>query len=169
MLLSAADTTFTHTPTHTPTVCSSWPFGPCQAHRRVWGVSFVIVMSSSEWCQNGKSQERVDQIEWSTAFQTIDTSRCVFVLLHCWTSLRAHFFYLWHGSQYHKFMVIEMAESFGGNAVNLILQQKRSPYSICTQCHAWCDRETPESKWSYRGLTGFATYPLHKSYLLIAK
>lgn len=73
------------------------------------------------------------------------------------------------GMQYHKFMVIEMAQSFGENAVDLIPQQKRSPYSICTQWLMQCDRETPESKRSYRGLAGFTTYPQHKSYLLITK
>lgn len=57
MLLSAADTTFTHTHTHLQ-LCSSWPFRPCQAHRRVCGISFVIVMSSSEWCQHEESQDR---------------------------------------------------------------------------------------------------------------
>lgn len=68
--------------------------------------------------------------------------------------------YTRQGTLYRKFMVIEKGTIFWEekNAVNLIPQRKkRSPYSICTQCHMWHDRETPESKRSYRGLAGFAT------------
>lgn len=105
-----------------------------------------------------------------TVVFSVSDKSCVSVSLSYSTSLRACVVCVCGGGgQYHKFMVIEMAESFGGNAVNLILRQKRSPYSICTQWHTRCDRETPESKRSYQGLTGFTTYPLHKSYLLINK
>lgn len=105
-----------------------------------------------------------------TVVFSVSDKSCVSVSLSYSTSLRACVVCVCGGGgQYHKFMVIEMAESFGGNAVNLILRQKRSPYSICTQWHTRCDRETPESKRSYQGLTGFTTYPLHKSYLLITK
>lgn len=100
---------------------------------------------------------------------SVSNKRCVSVSLSYSTSLFASACAYDGGTQYHKFMVIEMVESLGGNAVNLILLQKRSPYSIGTQCHTRCDRETPESKRSYQGLAGFTTYPLHKSYLLITK
>lgn len=157
MLLSPTDTTFIylqshHTHTYTCTQMRLLTFQGLPSPSRVCGVSFVTVMSSSERCQCKGSQGTVDKIRWSSVF---------FFACTRWR--------IWQRMQYHKFMVIEMAESFGGNAGNLIPRQRRSPYSICTQCRTRCDRETPESKRSYRGLTGVTTYPLHKSYLLITK
>lgn len=154
-----------HTRAYTCTRAQLLTFQALPSPSRVCSVSFVTVMSSSERCQRKESRGTVDKIQWSSVFQTKAVFLCHCPILH----LCVHVLCVYAGGQYHKFMVIEMAESFGGNAVNLILRQKRSPYSICTQWHTRCDRETPESKRSYQGLTGFTTYPLHKSYLLITK
>lgn len=63
MLLSAADTTFTHLQVHTHTCTMQLlTFQALPSPSRVCGVSFVIVMSSSERCQRKESQDRVDKI-----------------------------------------------------------------------------------------------------------
>lgn len=64
----------------------------------------------------------MDEIQWSSVFQTKAVFLCHCPILH----LCVHVLCVYAGGgQYHKFMVIEMAESFGGNAVNLILRQKK--------------------------------------------
>lgn len=60
-----------------------------------------------------------------TVVFSVSDKSCVSVSLSYSTSLRACVVCVCGGGQYHKFMVIEMAESFGGNAVNLILRQKK--------------------------------------------
>lgn len=115
--------TYTHTRAHTHThICSSWPFA-CQP---MGGLRIFICHSN---VFRGKMPTRREPRNSGQ-----DLSLSLFPFAH--TCLCA-----WQRLQYHKFMVIEMAECLEGNAVNLILQKRRSVYSICTQCHTQHDRK----------------------------
>lgn len=170
MLLSADETTFTHfttTPhTYTRTQMQLLTF---QALPSLSRVLWRFICHSNVFLGQMPAQGEPEYSGQDIVVYSVSNKRCASVSLSYSTSLCACVCAYDWAMQYHKFMVIEMAESFGGNAVNLILRQKRSPYSICTRWRSGCDRETPESKRSYQGLTGFTTYPLHKSYLLITK
>lgn len=74
--------TRTNTRAYTCTPAQLLTFQALPSPSRVCGVSFVTVMSSSERCQRKESRGTVDEIQWSSVFQTKAVFLCHCPILH---------------------------------------------------------------------------------------